>query len=62
MMPDRNLEPEPRRPTARCPVCGGRDLKAASKVIDPNTYWRCLSCGEVSKLDNRTAARTGYRR
>lgn len=59
----RDPEPEPAQPPARCPSCGGRELKTTSKAIDRSTYWRCLSCGEIWNLDRRdTNGRSGYRR
>jgi transposase-like protein len=61
-----NRQPEPNvvaQPPVRCPGCGGRELTTTDKAIDRNTYWRCLSCGEVWNLDRRdTGSRFGYRR
>jgi uncharacterized Zn finger protein len=62
-MTSRQPEPIVAQPPARCPGCGGRELTTTSKAIDRNTYWRCLSCGEVWNLDRRdTSRRFGYRR
>jgi transposase-like protein len=30
-----------------CPACRSKDIKAADKVVDASTYWRCDACGEV---------------
>ncbi len=62
-MISRDLEPERAQRPAKCPHCGGRDLTTTSKIIDANTYWRCLTCGEVWNLDRRdTGSRFGLRR
>jgi uncharacterized Zn finger protein len=58
-----NSEPKPVETPVRCPACGARELNTTSKVIDRNTYWRCLACGEVWNLIRReTGGRFGYRR
>lgn len=62
-MISRPLEAEPAKRPAKCPHCGSRELTTTSKVIDLNTYWRCLMCGEVWNLDRREAgSRFGFRR
>lgn len=51
------------QPPAKCPDCGGRQLTTTSKAIDKDTYWRCLSCGEVWNRDRRNnGSRFGFRR
>jgi len=59
-------DPEPEvigERAAKCPCCGSRELTTTSKAVDKNTYWRCLSCGEVWNLDRRnTGSRFGFRR
>lgn len=52
-MISRDLKPEAAQPPAKCPNCGGRDMTTRSKVIDRNTYWRCVTCGEIWNLDRR---------
>lgn len=32
---------------ARCPSCRSQDLVTTSKVVTPDSYWRCCACGEV---------------
>jgi uncharacterized Zn finger protein len=62
VMTARHIEPEPNQP-AKCPHCGGREMTTTSKVIDTNTYWRCLTCGEVWNLDRReNGSRFSFRR
>jgi transposase-like protein len=41
-----------------CPTCRSQDLKTTSKVINAETYWRCVACGEVW---NVARLRTGSR-
>jgi len=62
-MISRDLEPKLAEPPARCPHCGGREITTTSKVIDPTTYWRCLTCGEVWNVDrHHIGRRFGFRR
>jgi transposase-like protein len=50
-------ESAPLQPS-RCPTCNGRQIVTTSKTIDRETYWRCVSCGEVWNLDR---CRSAYR-
>jgi transposase-like protein len=45
-------------PPTHCPSCRSRDLTTTSKAVDKNTYWRCVSCGEVWNLGRRQANRS----
>jgi transposase-like protein len=47
---------------SRCPACNGRQMVTTSKTIDRQTYWRCVSCGEVWNLDRCRSAYIGARR
>lgn len=47
----------PPPPPTNCPSCRSRNLTTTAKAIDRNTYWRCVSCGEVWNLGRRQAAR-----
>jgi transposase-like protein len=47
----------------KCPQCGGRQLTTTSKRVDRNSYWRCLSCGEVWNSNrHEPGQRFGFRR
>jgi transposase-like protein len=59
----RDGDQEPVQPPAKCPACGGGELTTTSKVVDRDSYWRCLACGEVWNLERRSSvARSGFRR
>jgi hypothetical protein len=30
-----------------CPKCGSREASSAAKRPTPQSYWRCLKCGDV---------------
>ncbi len=30
-----------------CPTCRSKDITAGEKVVTPDTYWRCGSCGDL---------------
>ncbi len=60
--PIRQVEAAPLQPS-RCPSCDGRQMVTTSKTIDRETYWRCVTCGEVWNLDRcRPSYRSGSRR
>jgi hypothetical protein len=40
-------------PPKHCPSCRSRDVTTSAKVIDTNSYWRCVACGEVWNLARR---------
>jgi transposase-like protein len=40
-------------PPKNCPSCRSRDVTTSAKVVDTNTYWRCVACGEVWNLARR---------
>jgi transposase-like protein len=53
------------RTLEHCPACQSRDLVTAAKKIDAETYWRCVTCGEVwnikrLEVGNRNAYRRPY--
>ena len=62
----RNQSPEENAPVqapGKCPQCGGRQLTTTSKRIDRDSYWRCLSCGEVWNSNrHEPPSRYGFRR
>jgi transposase-like protein len=48
---------------SQCPTCRSTDVKAAGKVVDSSSYWRCGSCGEVWNVGRvRPVSRYGYQR
>ena len=40
-------------PPKNCPSCRSRDVTTSAKIVDSNTYWRCVACGEVWNLARR---------
>jgi hypothetical protein len=40
-----------------CPACQSGDLTTTSKVVNLETYWRCVTCGEVWNVRRREASR-----
>jgi transposase-like protein len=38
---------------AACPACGANDVTTTSKTVSAETYWRCVSCGEVWNVARR---------
>jgi transposase-like protein len=57
--PDR-MASEPSVPPKACPTCRSKELTTTSKAITSNTYWRCLTCGEVWN-EQRLEAGNRYR-
>ena len=51
--PERALTP------SGCPACQSPKVTSKSKVVSSETYWRCLSCGEVWNVGRRAAAHPG---
>jgi transposase-like protein len=57
----RNHPDEPLAAPSRCPACGSPDVKTTSKSVTAESYWRCVSCGEVWNVARRTESRpAGY--
>ena len=52
---------EPKAPSA-CPACGSRDMTTTSKAVTVESYWRCVSCGEVWNQTRREASHAGRSR
>jgi transposase-like protein len=46
-----------------CPSCHSKDIKAADKVVDASSYWRCGACGDVwNVMRQRPANPYAYQR
>jgi transposase-like protein len=53
--------PDPGHPVAAptaCPACRARDVMTTSKTVSAESYWRCVSCGEVWNVARREPNRT----
>ncbi len=48
---------ESRKPAPACPACRSADVTTASKVVTVETYWRCVTCGEVWNVMRRESSR-----
>ena len=44
---------------SECPACRSSDVKTTSKNVSAESYWRCLSCGEVWNVGRREPAQGG---
>jgi transposase-like protein len=44
---------------AQCPACRSTDVMTASKNVTAESYWRCVSCGEVWNVGRRVPTRGG---
>ena len=40
---------------AACPACRASIVTTTSKTVSAETYWRCVSCGEVWNVARRDA-------
>lgn len=49
-------DPPPAAPSA-CPACRSSDITTMSKVVTPESYWRCRTCGEVWNVARRNPSR-----
>jgi ribosomal protein L37AE/L43A len=57
-VPDRSQPAEPPPAPSQCPRCGSSDVMT-TKAITAESYWRCVSCGEIWNVSRRTARRQG---
>jgi transposase-like protein len=40
-------------PVPMCPACRASNVTTTSKTVSAETYWRCVSCGEVWNVARR---------
>ena len=62
--PQHRREPEqavPSRPPSECPSCHSPDITTTSKSVSAESYWRCVTCGDVWNAGRRAEARRSYR-
>ena len=63
--PDRTGQQEaakaPKSPST-CPACGSREMTTTSKAVSDESYWRCVSCGEVWNHSRRETTHAGRSR
>ena len=59
---NQEIRREMKTPSA-CPACGSRDMTTTSKAVTVESYWRCVSCGEVwnqNRRETTNAGRSGW--